>query len=92
VLFVSSAIATGYLTLCLSGFSHYVRMGGLIAVAMVVSSTSALVLLPALIDVLRPRFLGIRDSEVPSLPLRPVAMSARGLDDPSHPESSHLLQ
>jgi predicted RND superfamily exporter protein len=45
--FVSSAIAAGYLTLCLSGFSHYVRMGGLIALAMVVSSTSALVLLPA---------------------------------------------
>jgi hypothetical protein len=92
VVFVSSAIAAGYLTLCLSGFSHYVRMGGLIAVAMVVSSTSALVLLPALIDVLRPRFLGIRDAQVPSLPLRPAAVSARGLDDPSHPESSHLLQ
>ncbi|MGH7893926.1 MAG: efflux RND transporter permease subunit, partial [Candidatus Binatia bacterium] len=34
VLFVSSAIAAGYATLCLSAFSHYVRMGALIAVAM----------------------------------------------------------
>jgi predicted RND superfamily exporter protein len=89
VLFVSSAIAAGYLTLCLSGFSHYVRMGGLIAVAMVVSSTSALVLLPALIDVIRPRFLGIEDQAVPALDLRPVPASA---DRASHPEPPHLLQ
>jgi predicted RND superfamily exporter protein len=89
VLFVSSAIAAGYLTLCLSGFSHYVRMGGLIAVAMVVSSTSALVLLPALIDVLRPRFLGIDDHAVPALDLRPAPASA---DRASHPEPPHLLQ
>jgi hypothetical protein len=89
VLFVSSAIAAGYLTMCLSGFSHYVRMGGLIAVAMVVSSTSALVLLPALIDVLRPRFLGIDDTAVPALPLRPAAAPPEAA---SHPEPPHLLQ
>src|SRR5262249_8400840 len=76
VLFVSSAIAVGYLTLCLSGFSHYERMGGLIAAAMVVSSTSALLLLPALVDVLRPRFLSVREAVVPTLPLRPTPQVA----------------
>jgi predicted RND superfamily exporter protein len=91
VLFVSSAIAVGYLTLCLSGFSHYVRMGGLIAVAMMVSSTSALILLPALVDVLRPRFLGIRDEPVPTLPLRPVPQTASGRDA-SHPQPPHLFE
>jgi predicted RND superfamily exporter protein len=93
VLFVSSAIAVGYLTLCLSGFSHYVRMGGLIAVAMLVSSTSALVLLPALVEVLRPRFLGIHEPVVPTLPLRPVPHPAGEAGAPaSHAEPPHLLQ
>jgi predicted RND superfamily exporter protein len=94
VLFVSSAIAVGYLTLCLSGFSHYVRMGSLIAAAMVVSSTSALVLLPALVEVLRPRFLGIRDATVPTLPLGPVprpAPASAGAPG-SEAEPPHLLQ
>jgi predicted RND superfamily exporter protein len=92
VLFVSSAIAVGYLTLCLSGFSHYVRMGGLIAAAMMVSSTSALILLPALVDVLRPRFLGIGEAEVPTLPLRPVPRPATAGEAGSHPEPPHLFE
>jgi predicted RND superfamily exporter protein len=93
VLFVSSAIAVGYLTLCLSGFSHYVRMGVLIAAAMMVSATSALVLLPALVEVLRPRFLGIRDTAVPTLGLRPVAQAAHATTEGgSHAEPPHLLQ
>jgi uncharacterized protein len=91
VLFVSSAIAAGYLTLCLSGFSHYVRMGGLIAAAMVVASTSALVLLPALVDVIRPRFLGIGAGDVPALPLRPAPEPAAA-GGSQHPEPPHLLQ
>jgi predicted RND superfamily exporter protein len=92
VLFVSSAIAVGYLTLCLSGFSHYVRMGGLIAAAMMVSSTSALVLLPALVDVLRPRFLGIADARIPTLPLHPVPRPATAGEPGSHPEPPHLFE
>ena len=93
VLFVSSAIAVGYLTLCLSGFSHYVRMGGLIAAAMVVSSTSALVLLPALVHVLRPRFLAIAEDVVPTLRLHPVPRPITAeTDRDSHPEAPHLLQ
>ncbi len=57
VLFVSSAIAAGYATLCCSGFALHVQLGALVALAMLVSSASALVLLPALIERLRPAFL-----------------------------------
>jgi predicted RND superfamily exporter protein len=57
VLFVSSAIAVGYATLCLSGFVFHVRLGGLVSLAMVVSSVTTLVLLPSLVAAFRPRFL-----------------------------------
>src|SRR5262249_52930480 len=45
VMFVSTAIAAGYATLCLSGFAFHVHLGALVAIAMLVSSTSALVVL-----------------------------------------------
>jgi len=57
VLFVSSAIAFGYATLCLSGFAFHVQLGSLVALAMLVSSGSALVLLPAVVARFRPAFL-----------------------------------
>lgn len=57
ILFVSSAIAAGYLTLCLSGFGYHVRLGSLVALAMMVSSLASLSVLPALVLGLRPRFL-----------------------------------
>jgi predicted RND superfamily exporter protein len=57
ILFVSSAIAVGYATLCLSGFGFHVQLGSLVALAMLVSSASALVLLPAIIVRFRPAFL-----------------------------------
>src|SRR5439155_453627 len=57
VLFVSSAIAFGYATLCLSGFGLHVQLGSLVALAMLVSSGSALVLLPAVVARFRPAFL-----------------------------------
>jgi uncharacterized protein len=57
VFFVSSAIAVGYATLCLSGFAFHVRLGGLVSLAMIVSSLATLVLLPALVAALRPAFL-----------------------------------
>src|SRR5207249_4950677 len=47
VFFVSSAIAFGYATLCLSGFAFHVQLGSLVALAMLVSSGNALVPLPA---------------------------------------------
>jgi uncharacterized protein len=57
VFFVSSAIAAGYATLCLSGFAFHVQLGSLVALAMLVSSGSALVLLPAVVARFRPSFL-----------------------------------
>jgi hypothetical protein len=71
VLFVSSAIAFGYATLCLSGFAVHVQLGGLVALAMLVSSASALLLLPAIIVLFRPSFL------VPRLPRLEGFASAR---------------
>jgi predicted RND superfamily exporter protein len=49
VVFVSSAVALGYSTLCLSGFAAHVRLGGLVAVAMVSSALATLTILPALL-------------------------------------------
>ncbi|MCW5888941.1 MAG: MMPL family transporter [bacterium] len=57
VCFVASAIAVGYATLCLSGFALHVELGALVALAMLVSAASALVVLPALLTVLRPAFV-----------------------------------
>jgi uncharacterized protein len=57
ILFVSSAIAAGYLTLCFSGFGYHIRLGTLVALAMAVSSAGSLTVLPALVLVVRPSFL-----------------------------------
>ncbi len=74
VLFVSSAIAAGYATLCLSGFALHVQLGSLVALAMLVSSASALVLLPAIIGRFRPAFLTGGAATRPEPPtLRPAA-------------------
>ena len=68
ILFVSSAIALGYATLCLSGFRVHVQLGSLVALAMLVSSASALVLLPAVLGWARPRFVDAGAPEpVPSV-------------------------
>ena len=57
VVFVSTAIAAGYATLCLSGFGIHIRLGSMVALAMVTSSAAALVILPAIVTLGRPRFL-----------------------------------
>jgi predicted RND superfamily exporter protein len=57
VLFVSSAIAFGYATLCLSGFAVHIQLGSLVALAMLVSSASALLLLPSIVARFQPAFL-----------------------------------
>jgi predicted RND superfamily exporter protein len=57
ILFVSSAIAAGYLTLSFSGFGYHIRLGTLVALAMAVSSIASLTVLPALVLKLRPRFV-----------------------------------
>lgn len=48
ILFVSTAIAAGYGTLCLSGFAFHVHLGALVGLAMLVSSLATLVVLPSL--------------------------------------------
>lgn len=57
VVFVSTAIAAGYATLCLSGFGIHIRLGSMVALAMVTSSAAALVILPAIVTLGRPLFL-----------------------------------
>jgi uncharacterized protein len=57
-LFVSTAVAGGFGVLMLSwGFMIHLWMGFLIALAMLVSSVTALTLFPALIFTLRPQFI-----------------------------------
>ena len=57
IVYVSSAIAGGYLILCVSGFVFHIELGVLVALAMVVSSLAAITLLPALAVLTRPAFL-----------------------------------
>jgi hypothetical protein len=76
ILFVSSAIAAGYLTLCFSGFGYHIRLGTLVAFAMMVSSLASLSVLPALVALLRPRFLGAVEGRRPSR--EPAASSGGG--------------
>jgi hypothetical protein len=57
IVYVSSAIAGGYLVLCISGFVFHIELGILVALAMVVSSLAAITLLPALLLVTEPAFL-----------------------------------
>lgn len=49
VLFVSSAIGLGYSVLCLSSFRLFVQLGSLVGLAMVSSSLTTLLILPALV-------------------------------------------
>ena len=77
VLFVSSAVAFGYATLCLSGFAVHVQLGALVALAMLVSSGSALVLLPAIVARFRPTFLWTGAAAAPTpVPTRRRAAAA----------------
>ena len=79
VLFVSTAIAGGYVMLCLSGFRLHVQLGGLVALAMLTSSASALVLLPAAVSLIEPRFLGRQDDAIP--PIVEVRADVGAVDD-----------
>ncbi len=57
IVYVSSAIAGGYLVLCVSGFVFHIELGVLVALAMVTSSLAAVTVLPALALLLQPSFL-----------------------------------
>lgn len=56
-LYVSSAVAAGYLTLALSGFSVWLRLAFLTSMMVALSALAACLVLPAIIRLLRPRFL-----------------------------------
>jgi uncharacterized protein len=62
IVYVSSAIAGGYLVLCVSGFVYHVELGTMVALAMVVSSFASISFLPALILIGKPKFLFTRQS------------------------------
>jgi uncharacterized protein len=73
-LFVSTAVAGGYLLLVTSfGFNLHLWFGILISLAMVVSSVSALTLYPGLLLTLRPRFVFGKKDDAPVLNGRKVA-------------------
>lgn len=57
IVYVSSAIAGGYMVLCVSGFVFHLELGMLVALAMVISSLAAITVLPALLLVTQPAFL-----------------------------------
>jgi uncharacterized protein len=61
IVYVSSAIAGGYLVLCVSGFVFHIELGVLVALAMVVSSLAAITLLPALLLLTSPSFLFLKN-------------------------------
>ncbi len=65
IVYVSSAIAGGYLVLCISGFVYHVELGTMVALAMIVSSAASISFLPALILIGRPRFLFARQHTSP---------------------------
>jgi predicted RND superfamily exporter protein len=62
IFFVSSAVTLGYLVLSVSRFAAWVQLGVITALMMAVSSLAALTLLPALILLVRPRFLWRRQA------------------------------
>jgi hydrophobe/amphiphile efflux-3 (HAE3) family protein len=78
IFFVSSAVTLGYLILVFSGFAAWIHLGGLTALIMTVSSLAAVSVLPALIIIVRPRFIEQARSSAdagkpPSPPLRRTA-------------------
>lgn len=57
IVYVSSAIAGGYLVLCVSGFVYHTELGIMVAIAMIVSSAASISFLPALLLIGQPKFL-----------------------------------
>ena len=55
--FTAFVVAIGFLLLCVSEFRTLVRFGFLIGIAMLVSFVTSVTLLPAVVAVLRPRFI-----------------------------------
>src|SRR5262249_46954422 len=75
VSFVSSAIAAAYLGLMFGGFRNWTQIGGLTALMVTTSALAALTVVPALVLLVRPRFL-LKVTPMPSA--RPALRSAGG--------------
>jgi predicted RND superfamily exporter protein len=60
IFFVSSAVGLGYLVLPFAGFSLWTRLGVLTTTLIVTSAAATLTIVPALVLVLRPRFVTAR--------------------------------
>lgn len=75
IFFVSTAIALGYATLCLSGFGMHIRLGFLVGLAMLTSAFATLFVLPAVLATFRPAFLWARRESfaIGTLSVRPEA-------------------
>jgi len=69
IFFVASAIAAGYGTLVFSDFALWRQLGAYVALMMGSSALATLTVLPALVLLAQPRFLGGK-RPVPSAPLR----------------------
>ena len=57
VVFVAMAVGLGYMVVIFSGFALHQRLGCLIAAAMAVSCVASITVLPALLYLVRPRFV-----------------------------------
>jgi predicted RND superfamily exporter protein len=79
ILFVSSAIALGYMVLPFSGFSIWTRLGVLTALIVGVSALATLTVIPSLALLVKPRFLaGATAPADPALQAQPVAVGETG--------------
>lgn len=69
IFFVSSAVALGYLVLPFAGFSIWTRLGVLTATIISVSALGTLTIIPSLVLIAKPRFLGrlasVRGAQAP---------------------------
>ncbi|MGE0518082.1 MAG: RND family transporter [Candidatus Binatia bacterium] len=57
ICYVSTAVVVGYLTLCFSGFSVWVRLATLTSLTVALSAAATCIILPALLVLARPTFL-----------------------------------
>jgi predicted RND superfamily exporter protein len=74
ILFVSSAVVFGYLVLALSGFRVWMYVGILTALMTALSSLGALTIIPAMIMLLRPRFLWRKVGQEPAVDFQHISM------------------
>lgn len=82
IFFVSSAVALGYLVLCLSPFKAHFMMGLLVTTGMIISSSASVALLPVVATLIKPKFLS-RCLDAPkfggSMPKAPASAAAIGI-------------